>query len=93
MYRVVLRSIIVMVPLLASQPTRAEYGVWVDGQNMRSPYMRNLWSIHAAHRAYQILPDISQRLSPSKRGKRSLFLVSRSMERAGCGEFSGQPDC
>ena len=40
MYRVVLRSIIVMVPLLAAQPARAEYGVWVDGQNMRSPYMR-----------------------------------------------------
>ncbi len=40
MYRVVLRSIIVMVPLLATQPAQAEYGVWVDGQNMRSPYMR-----------------------------------------------------
>ena len=40
MYRVVLRSIIVMVPLLAAQPAKAEYGVWVDGQNMRSPYMR-----------------------------------------------------
>jgi len=40
MYRVVLRSIIVMMPLLAVQPAKADYGVWVDGQNMRSPYMR-----------------------------------------------------
>ncbi len=40
MYRVVLRSIIVLVPLLTAQSVRAEYGVWVDGQNMRSPFMR-----------------------------------------------------
>ncbi len=40
MYRVVLRSIIVIVPLLVTKPVLAEYGVWVDGQNMRSPYMR-----------------------------------------------------
>ncbi len=41
MYRVVLRSIVVLVPLLAAQPAKADYGVWVDGQNMRSPYMRS----------------------------------------------------
>ncbi len=40
MYRVVLRSVIVMVPLLVARPALAEYGVWVDGQNMRSPFMR-----------------------------------------------------
>ncbi len=40
MYRVVLRSVIVMIPLLVAKPALAEYGVWVDGQNMRSPFMR-----------------------------------------------------
>ena len=46
MYRVVLRSLIIVMPLLAANPARAEYGakaeygVWVDGQNMRSPFMR-----------------------------------------------------
>jgi len=40
MYRVVLRSLIIVMPLLAANPVRAEYGVWVDGQNMRSPFMR-----------------------------------------------------
>lgn len=39
MYRVVLRSLIVIVPLLVARPALAEYGVWVDGQNMRSPFM------------------------------------------------------
>jgi predicted transglutaminase-like cysteine proteinase len=29
-----------MVPLLAAEPAMAEYGVWVDGQNMRSAFMR-----------------------------------------------------
>jgi len=40
MYRVVLRCLIVVVPFLAASSARAEYGVWVDGQNMRSPFMR-----------------------------------------------------
>lgn len=40
MYRVVLRSLIIMMPLLVAKPAMAEYGVWVDGQNMRSPFMR-----------------------------------------------------
>lgn len=40
MYRVALRSMVVMLPLLAAQPALAEYAVWVDGQNMRSPFMR-----------------------------------------------------
>ncbi len=40
MYRVVLRCLIIIVPFLGSQPASAEYGVWVDGQNMRSPFMR-----------------------------------------------------
>ncbi len=40
MYRVVLRSFLAVLPLLAAKPAMAEYGVWVDGQNMRSPFMR-----------------------------------------------------
>jgi predicted transglutaminase-like cysteine proteinase len=40
MYRVALRSVAVMLPLVAVQPAAAEYAVWVDGQNMRSPFMR-----------------------------------------------------
>ena len=40
MYRVLLRCLIILAPFLAAKPASAKYGVWVDGQNMRSPYMR-----------------------------------------------------
>lgn len=40
MYRVVLRSMAVVLPLVAWKPAMAEVAVWVDGQNMRSPFMR-----------------------------------------------------
>ncbi len=40
MYRVVLRSMVVVFLMLGAKPALAEYGVWVDGQNMRSPFMR-----------------------------------------------------
>jgi predicted transglutaminase-like cysteine proteinase len=39
MYRVVLRSFVLILPLMAIEPASAQFGVWVDGQNMRSPFM------------------------------------------------------
>jgi predicted transglutaminase-like cysteine proteinase len=40
MYRVVLRSVAILLPLIAAKPSKADYTAWVDGQNTRSPFMR-----------------------------------------------------
>ena len=71
MYRVVLRCFIVVAPLLVAQPASAEYGVWVDGQNMRSPFM------HVYGRS---MPPIPSGLPYPEKKHQTLCHVTGSLE-------------